>query len=147
MAAAAISHPENRSIRMSPNLSACWLTLGYAVVKGPAGSGSRRPRRGTAPILRRVIWDRWRERVRAEGEAALPACGPFEDLLEEAPVIALLLDRDRRVLAANQAARRFFRLEAAQLPLGLLEATREGRLLESLRAATPESELRLTHSQ
>jgi len=94
-----------------------------------------------------VIWDRWRERLRVEGEPALPACGPFEDLLEEAPVVALLLDRDRRVLAANEAARRFFRLEAQQLPLGLLDATREGRLLEALRAGTPEGELRLTHSQ
>jgi len=94
-----------------------------------------------------VIWDRWRERLRTEGEAALPACGPFEDLLEEAPVIALLLDRDRRVLAANLAARQFFRLETEQLPLGLLDATREGRLLEALRAGTPEDELRLTHSQ
>jgi two-component system phosphate regulon sensor histidine kinase PhoR len=94
-----------------------------------------------------MIWDRWRERLRAEGEEAPPACGPFEDVLEEAPVIALLLDRDRRVLAANQAARRFFRLEAQQLPLGLLDATREGRLLEALRAGTPEGELRLTHSQ
>jgi two-component system, OmpR family, phosphate regulon sensor histidine kinase PhoR len=95
-----------------------------------------------------VIWDRWRERLRAEDDkAAPPASGPFEDLLEEAPVIALLLDRDRRVLAANQAARRFFRLETSQMPLGLLDATREGRLLEALRAGTPEGELRLTHSQ
>jgi two-component system phosphate regulon sensor histidine kinase PhoR len=94
-----------------------------------------------------VIWDRWRERLRAEGETAPLACGPFEDLLEEAPVIALLLDRDRRVLAANQAARRFFRLAGQPLPLGLLDATREGRLLEALRAGTPEGELRLTHSQ
>ena len=61
--------------------------------------------------------------------------------------MVLLLDRDRRVLAANEAARQFFRLEPDQFPLGLLDATREGRLLEALRAGTPESELRLTHSQ
>ena len=94
-----------------------------------------------------MIWDRWRERLRDEGVAPPAPSGPFEDLLEEAPAVALLLDRDRRVLAANQAARRFFRLEAHQLPLGLLDATREGRLLEALRAGTPESELRLTHCQ
>jgi two-component system, OmpR family, phosphate regulon sensor histidine kinase PhoR len=94
-----------------------------------------------------VIWERWRQRIRGDDEAAQAPPGPFEDLLEEAPVVALLLDRDRRVLAANQSARRFFRLEAAQLPLGLLDATREGRLLETLRAGAPESEVRLTHSQ
>ena len=94
-----------------------------------------------------VIWERWRQRLRGDGEAAQEAPGPFEDLLEEAPVVALLLDRDRRVLAANEAARRFFRLQAEQLPLGLLDATREGRLLEALRAGAPEGELRLTHSQ
>ncbi len=94
-----------------------------------------------------VVWERWRERIRGEGEPLPPPPGPFEDLLEEAPVVALLLDRDRRVLAANEAGRRFFRLDASQLPLGLLDATREGRLLEALRAGTPESEVRLAHSQ
>ena len=94
-----------------------------------------------------MIWQRWRQRLRGEDGPPPAPAGPFEDLLEEAPVVALLLDRDRRVLAANQAARRFFRLEAGQLPLGLLDATREGRLLEALRAGAPESELRLTHRQ
>src|SRR5256884_1947759 len=94
-----------------------------------------------------MIWERWRLRLRADDEAFQTPPGPFEDLLEEAPVVALLLDRDRRVLAANLAARRFFRIEPEQLPLGLLDATREGRLLEALRASAPRSELRLTHSQ
>src|SRR5258708_943104 len=94
-----------------------------------------------------MIWDRWRERLRDEGDPPPAPSGPFEDLLEETPVIALLLDRDRRVLAAHQAARRFFRLEPQQLPLGLLDVTREGRLLEALRAGTPEGEMRLTHCQ
>jgi two-component system phosphate regulon sensor histidine kinase PhoR len=93
-----------------------------------------------------VVWARWRRRLRGEDEVVGPP-GPFEDLLEEAPVVALLLDRDRRVLAANEAARQFFRLEPEHLPLGLLDATREGRLLEALRAGRPESEVRLTHSQ
>jgi two-component system phosphate regulon sensor histidine kinase PhoR len=94
-----------------------------------------------------MMWDRWRERLRDEGDPPPSPCGPFEDLLEESPSVALLLDRDRRVLAANQAARDFFRLDREQLPLGLLDATREGRLLEALRAGTPESEIRLTHCQ
>jgi len=51
------------------------------------------------------------------------------------------------VLAANQSGREFFRLRAESLPLGLLDATREGRLLEALRAGTPYVEVRLTHSQ
>ncbi len=102
---------------------------------------------GGVSILRPVILDRWRERLRRAGETSPSLPGPFEDLLEEAPTIALLVDGDRRVLAANQAARRYFRLEPQQLPLGLLDATREGRLLECLRAGTPERELRLTHSQ
>jgi two-component system phosphate regulon sensor histidine kinase PhoR len=94
-----------------------------------------------------VIWERWRQRLRGDGEAESDPPGPFQDLLEESPALALLLDRDRRVLAANQAARAFFRLEPDKLPLGLLDATREGRLLEALRAGAPESEMRLTHSQ
>jgi two-component system phosphate regulon sensor histidine kinase PhoR len=94
-----------------------------------------------------VIWERWRQRLRGDDEAAQEPPGPFEDLLEEAPVVALLLDRDRRVLAANETARQFFRLDAGHLPLGLLDATREGRLLEALRAGAPESEMRLTHCQ
>jgi two-component system phosphate regulon sensor histidine kinase PhoR len=94
-----------------------------------------------------VVWERWRDRLRGDDEPAPPPPGPFEDLLEEAPVVALLLDRDRRVLAANLAGRRFFRVEASQLPMGLLDVTREGRLLEALRASTPRSEVRLTHSQ
>src|SRR5262245_25941302 len=85
--------------------------------------------------------------MRREDEPFPLPPGPFEDLLEEAPVVALLLDRDRRVLAANHTGRQFFRLDPEQLPLGLLDATREGRLLEALRAGTPHGELRLTHSQ
>ena len=94
-----------------------------------------------------MIWERWRQRLRGPDEPPLGPPAPFQDLLEDAPVVALLLDRDRRVLAANQAGRRFFRLDAGHLPLGLLDATREGRLLEALRAGAPETELRLTHSQ
>jgi signal transduction histidine kinase len=91
-----------------------------------------------------VIWARWRERA---GPSAPPASEAFQDLLEEAPVMALLLDRANRVLAANEAARTFFGIDPDRLPLGLLDATREGRLMEALRAGHPAEELRLTHRQ
>ena len=94
-----------------------------------------------------MIWDRWRQRERGEGEPAPSPPGPFQDLLEEAPIIALLLDRDSRVIAANQTGRQFFRLETVQFPLGLVEATREARLLEALRSGAPHGELRLSHRQ
>jgi signal transduction histidine kinase len=61
--------------------------------------------------------------------------------------MALLLDAERRVLAANQAARAFFSIEPERLPQGLLEASREGRLLEALRSGQPEQEVRLSHRQ
>jgi two-component system, OmpR family, phosphate regulon sensor histidine kinase PhoR len=104
----------------------------------------RRPERGRRVLL---IWERWGRRRRGEDQPPPPPPGPFEDLLEEAPVVALLLDRDRRVLAANRAGSQFFRLDRDQLPLGLLEATREGRLLEALRSGSSHGELRLSHRQ
>jgi two-component system, OmpR family, phosphate regulon sensor histidine kinase PhoR len=59
--------------------------------------------------------------------------------------MALLVDGDRRLLAANTAARSFFGIDPARLPTGLLEVTREGRLGELLRGGKPEDEIRLTH--
>lgn len=110
---------------------------------GPRMVG-KRPVRAYTP---NVIWQQWRQRVGRSKDPPPAEPSPFEDLLEEAPVIALLLDRDRRVLAANQAARRFFKVEARELPLGLLDVTREGRLLEALRAGRQQCEVRLAHSQ
>jgi two-component system phosphate regulon sensor histidine kinase PhoR len=70
---------------------------------------------------------------------------PFEDLIEEAPVMALLLDRDRRIVAANEAARDFFDVDPARLPSSIVEATLEGNLVDVLRAGTPEGETYLVH--
>jgi len=89
-----------------------------------------------------VIWARWRRDATNNPQDGLD---PFADLIEEAPVMALLLDRENRLLAANEAAREFFQIDAGRLPQGLLQATREGRLAEVLRAGRPESEVRLTH--
>ena len=60
-------------------------------------------------------------------------------------MVALLVDQEHLVYAANQAARNFFGIAPEQLPMGLLDATREGRLLEVLRAGQLEEEIRLTH--
>jgi two-component system phosphate regulon sensor histidine kinase PhoR len=70
---------------------------------------------------------------------------PFEDLIEEAPVMALLLDREQRVVAANEAARRYFDIAAARLPASLVEVTLEGNLVDVLRAGAPEGETQLVH--
>jgi two-component system, OmpR family, phosphate regulon sensor histidine kinase PhoR len=70
---------------------------------------------------------------------------PFEDLIEEAPVMALLLDRDQRVVAANEAARRYFDIDPMRLPASLVEATLEGNLVGVLRAGTPEGETQIVH--
>lgn len=71
--------------------------------------------------------------------------GPFEDLIEEAPVAALLLDRDQTLVAVNRAAADFFHIDRGRLPLGLMEATRESGLVAALSAGSPGSEVRLSH--
>ena len=90
-----------------------------------------------------VIWERWRRSARPASE--LPPLKPFEDLIEEAPVMALLLDRTNLVIGANQAARRFFDIDTSRLPASVVELTLEGRLMDALRAGRPESEVQLTH--
>jgi signal transduction histidine kinase len=89
-----------------------------------------------------VIWARWRE----HGEQPLQdRPDAFHDLLEEAPVMALLIDEEHHVYAANRAARTFFGIDPERLPLSLVDATREGRLVEVLRAGRQEEEIRLSH--
>ncbi len=90
-----------------------------------------------------MIWERWRQNV--EGSSPLPAMKPFEDLIEEAPVIAMLIDREQRVVAANDGARRYFEFESTRLPASLVEVTLEGNLVDLLRAGRPEGEAQLVH--
>jgi len=90
-----------------------------------------------------VIWERWRRSIRPA--AQLPPLKPFEDVLEEAPVITLLIDSQQTVVAANEAARRYFDLEHTRLPASLVEATLEGNLVGVLRAGKPEGETQLVH--
>jgi signal transduction histidine kinase len=92
-----------------------------------------------------VIWDRWRRSAARTIE--LPPLRPFEDVLELAPVIALLVDGRMQVVAANAAAREFFSVDEGALPAGLVEVTREGRLADLLRAGRAENEVRLVHRE
>src|SRR2546430_3773675 len=59
--------------------------------------------------------------------------------------MALLLDRDQRIIAANEAARLYFDIAPERLPASLIEVTLEGNLAALLRAGTPERETQLVH--
>jgi two-component system phosphate regulon sensor histidine kinase PhoR len=90
-----------------------------------------------------VIWDR-----RRRTEPVQPSPQPrdsFADLLENAPVMALLLGTDRRVVAANRSARDFFDIDPARLPASLVEATLESRLFEIVDSGESQAEAQLVH--
>jgi two-component system, OmpR family, phosphate regulon sensor histidine kinase PhoR len=90
-----------------------------------------------------VIWDRRREAERLSRPDAPHEL--FTDLLESAPVIVLLLDREHRVIAANEEARAFFDIESARLPASLVEVTLESRLLDIVSSEHTEGEANLVH--
>jgi two-component system, OmpR family, phosphate regulon sensor histidine kinase PhoR len=90
-----------------------------------------------------VIWDRRRESESLEPN--LPPRDLFAELLEHAPVMALLLDIENRVVGANEAARDFFEIEQARLPASLVEVTLESRLFDVVRMEQPQAEAQLVH--
>jgi two-component system phosphate regulon sensor histidine kinase PhoR len=90
-----------------------------------------------------VIWDRRRESGPLEPN--LPPRDLFAELLEHAPVMALLLDADNRVVGANEAAREFFEIEQGRLPASLVEVTLESRLFDVVRMDVPQAEAQLVH--
>jgi two-component system, OmpR family, phosphate regulon sensor histidine kinase PhoR len=90
-----------------------------------------------------VIWDRRRES--GSLEPSLPPRDLFAELLEHAPVMALLLDIQNRVVGANEAARDFFEIEQARLPASLVEVTLESRLFDVVRMEQPQAEAQLVH--
>jgi two-component system, OmpR family, phosphate regulon sensor histidine kinase PhoR len=90
-----------------------------------------------------VIWDRRRQLEPAHRPAEKHDL--FADLLEQAPVVVLLLDGANRVVGANEAARAFFDIDAARLPASLVEVTLESRLLEVVSTGEGESEANLVH--
>jgi two-component system, OmpR family, sensor histidine kinase SenX3 len=61
--------------------------------------------------------------------------------------MAMLVDGENRVVAANRAARAYFAIGLERLPLHVAEVTREARLDELLRQGRPDGEARLTHTQ
>jgi two-component system phosphate regulon sensor histidine kinase PhoR len=69
----------------------------------------------------------------------------FAELLEQAPVMALLLDEQNRVVGANEAARTFFDIDPSRLPASLVETTLESRLFEVVTMNLPQAEAQLVH--
>lgn len=90
-----------------------------------------------------MIWDRRRE---DDVTRPLPARGDaFDEVLEPAPIMAMLLDGDGRVLRANKAARDFFDIDISRLPASLVEVTLESRLFEVLGGPEGRAEVNLVH--
>ena len=90
-----------------------------------------------------MFWDRRRESGPLEPN--LPPRDLFAELLEHAPVMALLLDAQNRVVGANEAARSFFEIEQSRLPASLVEVTLESRLFDVVRLGQPQAEAQLVH--
>ncbi len=90
-----------------------------------------------------MIWDRRRE-VRPP-QPGQPPPDLFAELLEHAPVMALMLDAESRVVAANEAARAFFEIEPWRLPASLVEVTLESRLFEVVNNGAQQAEANLVH--
>ena len=90
-----------------------------------------------------MIWDR--RRRFDDVRPAVPPVNSFADVLEDAPVMALLIAAERGVIDANEAARAFFEIDPARLPASLVEVTLEGRLVDLLAAGDTHSEAYLVH--
>jgi signal transduction histidine kinase len=90
-----------------------------------------------------VIWDR-----RRRNDDVQPPVAPvnsFAQVLEGAPVMALLIQAGAGVVDANDTARAFFEIDLARLPASLVEVTLEGRLVEVLAAGEAHAEVNLVH--
>jgi len=90
-----------------------------------------------------VIWDR--RRRFDDVKPTVPPVNSFADVLEGAPVMALLIDAGRGVIDANDAARTFFEIDHERLPASLVEVTLEARLVDVLAAAETDAETHLVH--
>ena len=90
-----------------------------------------------------MIWDR--RRSDDVSQPVPPRHDSFAEVLEGAPIVALLLDADGRVLRANEAARDFFAIDDSRLPASLVEVTLESRLFEIVTAREVRAEANLVH--
>jgi two-component system phosphate regulon sensor histidine kinase PhoR len=90
-----------------------------------------------------VIWDR--RRRFDDVKPAVPPVNSFAEVLEDAPVMALLIGSERGVIDANVAARDFFEIDRARLPASLVEVTLEGRLVDLLAEGESHAETYLVH--
>ena len=90
-----------------------------------------------------MIWDRRRDTGPLESNLAPRDL--FAELLEHAPVMAILLDAENRVVGANEAARDFFEIEQSRLPASLVEVTLESRLFDVVRLELAQAEAQLVH--
>jgi two-component system phosphate regulon sensor histidine kinase PhoR len=90
-----------------------------------------------------VIWDR--RRRFDDVKPPVPPVNSFAEVLEDAPVMALLIGAERGVIDANEAARAFFEIDRARLPASLVELTLEGRLVDLLAEGETHSEAYLVH--
>ena len=90
-----------------------------------------------------MIWDR--RRGDDVSEPTPPRHDSFGEVLEGAPIIALLLDADGRVLRANRSAREFFAIDISRLPASIVEVTLESRLFEIVASREARAEAGLVH--
>jgi two-component system, OmpR family, phosphate regulon sensor histidine kinase PhoR len=90
-----------------------------------------------------VIWDR--RRRDDDVKPTTPPVNSFAEVLEDAPVMALLIHEGRGVIDANDAARAFFEIDPARLPASLVEVTLEGHLVDVLAAGETPAEANLVH--
>jgi two-component system, OmpR family, phosphate regulon sensor histidine kinase PhoR len=90
-----------------------------------------------------VIWDR--RRRFDDVKPPVPPVNSFAEVLEGAPVMALLIAAESGVIDANQAARVFFEIDPTRLPASLVEVTLEGKLVDLFTAGETHSEAHLVH--
>ena len=90
-----------------------------------------------------MIWDR--RRRFDDVKPVVPPINSFAEVLEDAPVMALLIAAERGVIDANAAAREFFEIDRSRLPASLVEVTLESRLVELLAEGESHAETFLVH--